>query len=54
MIGLAAAYNDAPTANNTTFQLDFPFDWRQDLVRVDYRFSASQASTCATCTTSTT
>ena len=42
MIGLAAEYNDAPVANNTTFQLDFPFDWRQDLVRVDYRRSASQ------------
>lgn len=37
MIGLAASYTDAPIANNTTFQLDFPFDWRQDLVRVDYR-----------------
>ena len=24
MIGLAAEYNDAPIANNTTFQLDFP------------------------------
>ena len=43
MIGLAAEYNNAPVANNTTFQLDFPFDWRQDLVRVDYRRSASQS-----------
>ena len=43
MIGLAAEYNDTPTANNTTFQLDFPFDWRQDLVRVDYRQNASSA-----------
>ena len=43
MIGLAAAYTDAPIANNTTFQLDFPFDWRQDLVRVDYRRSAAHA-----------
>lgn len=42
MIGLAAVYTDTPTANNTTFQLDFPFEWRQDLVRVDYRPSASQ------------
>ncbi len=32
MIGLAAEYTNTPTANNTTFQLDFPFDWRQDLV----------------------
>jgi hypothetical protein len=43
MIGLAAEYNDAPVANNTTFQLDFPFDWRQDLVRIDYRRSQAQA-----------
>lgn len=41
MIDRAALYTNAPTANNATYQLDFPFDWRQDLVRVDYR--ASQA-----------
>ena len=43
MIGLAAEYNDAPVANNTTFQLDFPFDWRQDLLRVDYRQNPASA-----------
>jgi hypothetical protein len=43
MIGLAAQYTDAPIANNTTFQLDFPFDWRQDLVRIDYRPSTTHA-----------
>ncbi len=43
MIGLAAVYTDTPTANNTTFQLDFPFDWRQDLVRIDYRPNPSQS-----------
>jgi hypothetical protein len=43
MIGLAAVYTDAPTANNTTFQLDFPFDWRQDLIRIDYRPNAAHA-----------
>jgi outer membrane receptor protein involved in Fe transport len=37
MIGRAAQYTNAPAANNATYQLDFPFDWRQDLVRVDYR-----------------
>ncbi len=37
MIGLAAVYADTPTGNNATYQLDFPFDWRQDLVRIDYR-----------------
>lgn len=43
MIGLAAQYSDTPTANNTTFQLDFPFDWRQDLARIDYRPNAANA-----------
>lgn len=42
MIGLAAVYNDTPTANNTTYQLDFPFDWRQEIVRIDYRPNANQ------------
>jgi Carboxypeptidase regulatory-like domain len=39
MIGRAAAYTNTPTANNSTYQLDFPFDWRQELVRIDYRAS---------------
>ncbi|HET7695679.1 MAG TPA: carboxypeptidase regulatory-like domain-containing protein [Vicinamibacterales bacterium] len=43
MIGLAATYTDAPTANNTVFQLDFPFDWRQDLARIDYRRSQAHS-----------
>ena len=43
MIGLAAEYTDAPIANNTTFQLDFPFDFRQDLLRVDYRPNPSHS-----------
>jgi carboxypeptidase family protein len=43
MIGLAAVYTDAPVGSNTTFQLDFPFDWRQDLLRIDYRPSANHA-----------
>lgn len=43
MIGLAAEYSDTPTANNTTFQLDFPFDFRQDLLRIDYRHSSSSS-----------
>jgi Carboxypeptidase regulatory-like domain len=41
MIGLAALYTDTPTGNNATYQLDFPFDWRQDIIRVDYRPNAS-------------
>jgi hypothetical protein len=43
MIGLAAEYTDAPIANNTTFQLDFPFDFRQDILRVDFRPSVAHA-----------
>lgn len=43
MIPLAAAYNDSPVGNNATYQLDNPFDWRQDIVRLDYRFSPSQS-----------
>ena len=42
MIGMAALYADTPTGNNATYQLDFPFDWRQELVRVDYRPAESQ------------
>jgi hypothetical protein len=43
MIPLAAAYNDQAVANNATYQLDNPFDWRQDIIRFDYRFSDSQS-----------
>lgn len=43
MIGLAAQYTDQPIANNTVFQLDFPFDFRQDMLRIDYRQSQNQA-----------
>ena len=41
MIGRAAQYASTPTANNATYQLDFPFDWHQELFRVDYRPNAS-------------
>jgi hypothetical protein len=37
MIGRAAAFTNTPTANNSTYQLDFPFDWHQELFRIDYR-----------------
>jgi Carboxypeptidase regulatory-like domain len=37
MIERAAAYTNTPTANNSTYQLDFPFDWHQELLRVDFR-----------------
>ena len=43
MIPLAASYTDAPIANNATYQLDNPFDWRQDIIRLDYRFTDAQS-----------
>ncbi|MBO0724030.1 MAG: TonB-dependent receptor [Blastocatellia bacterium] len=39
MQGLAASYKDTPTANNAVFQQPNPFDNREDLVRIDYRYS---------------
>jgi hypothetical protein len=39
MQNLAVAYADTPTANNATFQQPGPFDWREDNVRIDYRFN---------------
>jgi hypothetical protein len=36
---LAVAYADTPTANNATFQQPGPFDWREDNLRMDYRFN---------------
>ena len=39
MLDLAAEFSDAPVGNNATFQLDNPFDYRQDIVRLDYRFN---------------
>lgn len=36
---LAVAYSDTPTGNNATFQQPNPFNWREDYVRLDYRFN---------------
>jgi hypothetical protein len=43
MIGRAAQYASTPTANNATYQLDFPFDWHQEIFRVDFRPSTSHS-----------
>jgi hypothetical protein len=32
----AGSYVDTPTSNNTVFQLPNPFNWREDILRVDY------------------
>jgi Carboxypeptidase regulatory-like domain len=39
MSRLASSYNDAPVGSNTTFQQPNPFDYRQDILRLDYRFN---------------
>src|SRR6266496_4711808 len=35
----AISYIDSPVGNNTVFQLPNPFNFRQELVRLDYRFN---------------
>ena len=39
MAAKAALFSDTPTGNNTIFQLPNPFNFRQELVRLDYRFN---------------
>ena len=39
MIGLATSYNNAPVGNNIIFQQPNPLDYREDILRLDYRFS---------------
>ena len=36
MIGKAALYTNTPTGNNATFQVLNPFNWRQDIVKLDW------------------
>jgi hypothetical protein len=36
---IAVAYSDTTTANNATFQQPNPFNYREDFVRLDYRFN---------------
>ena len=35
----AASYVDRPIQNNAVYQMANPFDWRQDIIRLDYRFN---------------
>ncbi len=39
MIGLATGYTNSPVGNNATFQQPNPFNFREDIVRLDYRFN---------------
>lgn len=41
MTRAAAVYTDTPTANNAIYELSSPFDFRQDIIRLDYRFNAA-------------
>ena len=36
---LALSFTDIPNSNNAIYQLSNPFDWREDFLRVDYRFN---------------
>lgn len=44
MIDAATSFQNAPAGSNATYQLDFPFSARQDILRLDYRMSASQSA----------
>src|SRR5215213_8016960 len=39
-IGLAAGFTNSPIGNNVTFQQPNPLDYREDLLRVDYRINS--------------
>ncbi|HKG62148.1 MAG TPA: carboxypeptidase regulatory-like domain-containing protein [Pyrinomonadaceae bacterium] len=39
-IGLATAYTNSPVGNNITFQQPNPLDYREDLLRIDYRINS--------------
>jgi hypothetical protein len=36
MSGLAAAYSNTPTGNNATYQMPNPFNYREDILRLDW------------------
>lgn len=42
MAQLAVAFTDLPVANNALYQRPNPFDYRQDIVRLDYRINDKQ------------
>ena len=39
-VGLASAFTNSPIGNNITFQQPNPLDYREDLVRIDYRLNS--------------
>ena len=42
MIGRALQFNDAIAANNATYQLDFPYKSREDIIKLDYAITGAQ------------
>lgn len=44
MEGMAIAYDDRPVANNAIFQPPAPYGFRQEIVRIDYRFTDRQSA----------
>src|SRR5205085_12301843 len=43
MIGLATSYTNAPVGNNAVFQQPNPLDYREDILRLDYRFNSKHS-----------
>ena len=35
-------YTNTPTSNNATYQAYNPFNWREDIARIDYRITDNQ------------
>lgn len=42
-IGLATAFTNSPIGNNVTFQQPNPLDYREDLLRIDYRINSKHS-----------
>src|SRR5687768_5740206 len=42
-IGLSTAYTNSPVANNVTFQQPNPLDYREDLLRIDYKINSNHS-----------
>lgn len=40
---LALAFNDTTAANNTIYQMPNPFDYRQEIIRLDYKFNSAHS-----------
>jgi len=54
MIKYAAAYSNTPTNNNATFQVLNPFNFREDIARIDWRPGNNHSVIYATSMTTTT